>query len=253
MARLVNLTADDLTRHIFRTVKWAHLLDLIENNRLVLVRPTQWQDPFESLMLRQAQLHDAPESSSRVLRWFGGDLFASCWTWNPETDFAWRAYSAHCGDAVIVKSTVGKLQLALQEWAGPHAYRDCAIGEVMYRPAVELLSIVSSRGFQQTNESDDTVHTRALGLLMKRPEFQHEQEVRVIAECADESRLRRAGGDVLLDIPIDANNLIESISLDPRLEPAVCRGAKAAILSAGYKGGASQSSLYRLPWDEPAQ
>ena len=223
-----------------------HILDLISESRLVLVAPELWDDPYENLLHRHTTLEHDP-GSGFVMRWYGGDLFGSCWTWIPESDFAWRVYVPKGETGVIVETTVGKLLSAVAAWGGLYAARDCFVGEVQYLPGEEILATITSESFRRSNDSSDTAHMRALGLLLKRPEFEHEREVRVIVECADRQRRRELN---LVDIPVDPNDLLSGIKVDPRIEATVCEAVIRELRDAGYEGYIRQSVLYRLPWEK---
>jgi hypothetical protein len=181
-----------------------------------------------------------------VTRWYGGNLFGSCWTWTPESDFAWRVYVPKGKIGVIVESTVEKLLLAISAWGGLFAMRDCFVGEVQYLPGEKILDAIASESFQRSNLDSDTAHMRAIGLLLKRPEFEHESEVRAIIECSDGKRIRDSA---LVDVPIDPNNFISGLTIDPRIAGEDLKTTITKLREAGYEGNVRQSKLYRLPWE----
>jgi hypothetical protein len=146
---------------------------------------------------------------------------------------------------IIVESTVEKLLLAIHEWAGMFAMRDCFVGEVDYLPGKEVVNIITGEGFQRNNQSSDTAHIRATGLLLKRPEFEHEREVRAIVECADRRRIRDSS---LLDIPIEPSSFIDRVTIDPRIDRSDFETTVTRLRDVGYRGEVRQSGLYRLPW-----
>lgn len=241
---LLYLDNSALKRPIYRTLKLEYALDLISESRLVLVAPEEWDDPYENLMHKHAAHQHGPNTDV-AMRWYGSDLFGACWTWTPESDFAWRVYVPEGEVGVIVASTVEKLLSAIHQSEGIYAMRDCFVGEVRYLPGEEIVDIITGEGFQRNNSSSDTAHIRATGLLLKRPEFEHECEVRAIIECADRTRIR---DNSFLDIPIEPNRFIDRLTVDPRIDREDFESTVARLRDAGYTGGIDQSELYRLPW-----
>jgi len=244
--RLLYIDSHAVQRQVCRMFQLEHALDLLSQGRLVLVAPRLWDDPYENLLHKHFKSqHDV--ATGPASRWRGGNLFGSCWTWTPESDFAWRVYVPEGKIGVIVESTVEKLLIAINDWGGLFAMRDCFVGEVQYLPGEEILSTITGESFQRSNLGSDTAHMRAIGLLLKRPEFAHEREVRAIVECSDRERIRDSA---LVDVPIDPNIFVDSLTIDPRIGGKNFETTKTELHEAGYTGSIRQSKLYRLPWEE---
>jgi hypothetical protein len=243
--RLLYIKDHAVQRSVYRTFQLEHALDLISRCRLVLVAPRRWDDPYENLLHKHFR-NQYDVDTGPVSRWYGGNLFGSCWTWTPESDFAWRVYVPEGKIGVIVESTVEKLLIAINSWGGLFAMRDCFVGEVQYLSGEEILAAITSENFQLSNSSSDTAHMRAIGLLLKRPEFQHEHEVRAIVECSERERIRDS---VFVDVPIDPNEFIGELVIDPRIDGDNLETSVIRLRAAGYEGNIRQSKLYRLPWE----
>ena len=91
----------------------------------------------------------------------------------------------------------------------------------------------------------------ATTLLVKRPAFRHEREVRLIFTPAHEKD--KASSD-LFSYPIDPNELINQIMIDPRKTKQDANALKREIKSkTGFAGQIKRSLLYAPPptWTIP--
>ena len=242
MLHLLNLREDECTE-LYRVFSQDYLLELMVEHMLVLVRPAKWEDPFENFLL--THFESSSPGAEYTRRWHGGQLFAQCWTYLEESDAMWRIYSPD-RSGVKIKTSRSKLMRAISDVFGLYSMRDCFIGKVLYLPDTELAKTVTSKGFQRSNESSDTGHARALSLLMKRQEFSHEYEIRVI--CDAQSPMESISGD-LLRVPINVNEFIEELVLDPRLDDDEFDRKIKLYRALGYGGEITRSKLYRISDD----
>lgn len=147
------------------------VLEALGNSELVLVKPEQWDDPFENALL------SAPIkfSDGNVGGFRGKDfIYGQCWTLHRETDAMWRIYSSDTQRAKI-KSTPRKIYDALKASESKFSELRCFIGKVSYHSEKGLLSKFGSIDLLHSNGSG-----YAESLLYKRNEFSHEKEVRTI-------------------------------------------------------------------------
>ena len=82
-------------------------------------------------------------------------------------------------------------------------------------------------------------------LLVKRPAFKHEREVRLIFTPHDFHNFTND----LLRYPVEHNSLIDQIMLDPRMDKAEAGALKHRIRAAGFTGEIKRSLLYAPPPD----
>ena len=116
------------------------------------------------------------------------------------------------------------------------------IGKVRYVDAPQLGRWIR-RLVRNTDKPD--IALLAKTFLVKRPEFAHENEVRLLYFSSQE----RASQGLLHRHPFDCR-LIEEIQIDPRLTPQEAESAIAGIRKrTGYDGRMVQSPLYRAPED----
>jgi len=205
---------------VYRIVSIERLYELFENRENVLVSPSRWEDPFENFILK----------GQRVSRrgWFG-----QCWTRQRASDAMWRIYSSD-SRGIRLRSTPERLLTSL----GHSITRGRAfIGTVQYlakRPLMRFAQKAVTSG--TLGDAAEAART----LLVKRPAFRHESEVRFL--------YRGNITDELFKYPIDPHALIDQLMIDPRMSPAEYEATKAEIRRrAGYAGFIKRSLLYAPP------
>lgn len=239
--------------YIYRIMHIESLLEILNQKKLCLRQPAKWDDPFENYILKKCR-------NLRKLH-FPADIFGQCWTLHSETDAMWRIYAPD-KNGVKIKTTVQKLfsQLFLSGEVNQYPYLSCFVGKVRYVGSEEIknideriVEIVSGDGASRNIPIAQT-------LLMKRMEFAHEAEVRLIyidqydirETDTKKTGLGRAmaalltSDDEVFEFQLDPANLIEEIVLDPRMNDYTCAAYRNYIVSLGYEGPLYQSSLYKV-------
>jgi len=235
--------------HIYRIMHIETFLEILNKKRLFLRNPAKWDDPFENYILNKC-------SNLRKLH-FPADIYGQCWTLHSETDAMWRIYAPD-KNGIKIKTTAQKLfsQLYLSEEAGEYPYLSCFIGKVRYVNSNEIRNlderiaeIVSGPGASRNIPVAKT-------LLMKRPEFEHEAEVRLIYLDQHDLKEPKMGAglrallkshdDAAFEFAIDPINLIDEIVFDPRMNDYSCQAYENYIRALGYDGPLHQSSLYKV-------
>jgi hypothetical protein len=152
----------------------------------------------------------------------------------------WRIYSP-TRDGIKCKTTVRKLIRGIYNPKDPLASLKFFIGRVAYETEAELLKLFadSAKYIAILTDTSGTGPVRAL--LLKRKEFAHEQEVRLIYQHSEEDP-----DDVAL-FPIDPNDLFDELVFDPRMSVFSVKAFTNYISSLGYAKPIVQSRLYRLP------
>jgi hypothetical protein len=225
---------------LWRVFHLKHLLSFLQDGLLYFLRPQKWDDPFENVLLKQ-KYHQA--FTNNILN-FDTQLdrfFGQCWTnKREETDATWRIYAPD-KMGIRVRSSVERLHNSLapavQQLNG--ILRVCRVdyfdAEVIARNArlcMELKEALKD-------------HEMVISLLtVKRPEFSHEEEVRVLLEDIQQS-IPLAQDYVLLKV--DPFSLIEDLVVDPRIAPADFDRIRKEAIALGVRVSISHSDLYRLP------
>ncbi len=150
-----------------------------------------------------------------------------------------RIYS-HDKKSVRIRTTVRKLAESLGATLGDLKNIQCYIGKVEYLPNKRLMNFANTvfsgipqpRGFAKT-------------LLVKRPAFSHEKEIRLIYRDAYKKRDSK-----LFSYSIEPHDLFDQIMIDPRLtKDEACAVKSKIIASTKFTGSIKRSLLYAPPED----
>lgn len=232
---------DNLDQEIYRIFPLYRIEEMLSSQRLILVKPNVWDDPFENFLLNcTAVEEDGTEVGLSVMAasWFG-----LCWTLNVDSDAMWRIYSQK-KDGIRIKTTIRKLFNAAWEVNNTFSPLKYFIGKVSYHSREELEKFLKDTSFWSIasgGQNDGFAKT----LLMKRTEFEHENEVKILVNIAVTDNDQRIEGS-LYKISINTNNFIDEICIDPRLSNDEANVLKEKIKALGYAGTINQSELYKL-------
>jgi hypothetical protein len=165
----IRLTGKEYIYRIFSTKR---LFEMFEKRSNGLVRPKCWDDPFENFILNAVQKLPTGEVAHFL---FKDTVYGQCWSLHKETDAMWRIYSKE-KNGVKVKATVRNLFQSLYDVAGAFRELGVFIGKVSYRPESELLKQLTNTNFVVKSDGSGVAES----LLLKRTEFKHEREVRLV-------------------------------------------------------------------------
>jgi len=233
----INAVDLDLSEEIFRIFNFDYFLNDLKDNKLTLVRPHKWKDPFENFLLNSVgELEDGTLVDFENIR----DMYyGQCWSLKKECDGLWRNYKGNSEFAVKVKTTTLKLfELAYDINYSFHNL-SYFIGKVEYVTDNEIANFfkykVDFSNYQSGLEFAQT-------MLIKRNSFEYEGEVRLIV------RDKTKRNDDLLRIQIDINDLVDEIIFDPWIKPDLYEQKKNELIANGYTGNITRSSLYDKPF-----
>jgi len=237
----INLGYEQSSLPIYRIFPLKRFREIVANRVNTLVRPAKWDDPFENALLKaKIVLDDGSVGSAE----FKDDLYGQCWTTQIDSDAMWRIYSPD-KSGVRLRTTVGALLDSLVS-SCPQYHESgcfsCFIGRVEYCTQDEIISRFTDPEWAKTHVLDTTGCGQASALLLKRPEFAHEKEIRLIYFANEQNR---TGSDVY-SYPIDPQALFDEVAFDPRWDAAEFDVAKVEAEKAGFDN-VVQSPLYRLP------
>jgi len=152
----------------------------------------------------------------------------------------WRIYSRE-EDGVRVSTTIRRLFSAIYDDKDQFATLKYFVGEVEYKERAEIEDFLRRTPFMSLAFGGQA-GPFARTLCIKRPEFSHEAEVRLLVQHLEPTD----PGDVL-NVPFDyAKVLDDEVALDPRLEPAQFEAVKKELLGAGCTLKITQSDLYKI-------
>lgn len=232
----LNFEADAKDRFVYRITSVERLKELFSSRSNTLVKPKLWDDPFENFILRSK----VRLKSGEMIKYnYHESVYGQCWTFHKESDAMWRIY-APGKDGVRLRSTITALALQFESAHPEHTDGRCCVGRVRY---------LSPRRMKRVAEStfDDYgigVSNLFESLLVKRPAFAHERELRLIYFELDDSK----PGEDTYSYAVDPHAMVNEIMLDPRLPLDAVKLKKAEIRSAtGFRGPIKRSFLYSPP------
>jgi len=223
---------------IYRITSVPHLLALFEKKQNVLVKPKKWEDPFENFILRSKVRLETGELATLA---FHDQLYGQCWTLHSASDAMWRIYSPNA-DAVRIRTTVRKLAESLSQSCGEWDHIEAFIGKVKYLPNKPLIRYAKSvfKGGAEALSSRLFAQT----LLVKRPAFKHEREVRLLFFPRDIASAK----DDLYSYSVDPHALIDQILIDPRIsQNKACALRDQIRETTVFSGPIKRSLLYAAP------
>lgn len=235
---IINLKGIDLDTPIYRVYRFEYLMDIFYFNSDVLVKPEKWDDPFENLVFQQqAKLPNGESVSIEPIR---NRFFGQCWTLNQEeSDAQWRIYSSD-KKGVRVKSTLRKLFDNFYNSTNSFADVSFYIGKVLYKTASCIKEELESENFLSKILSDYSGKSMVETLLIKRKEFEHENEVRLIYFSLDSISHNYS-------YPFNPNSVLEELLFDPRLDFEEFEMKKGKIKKIGCTIPIFKSELYQIP------
>lgn len=221
--------------NIYRIFKIERLMEVFESNKLCLVNPLKWDDPFDNFLFScKIKMNGELVGLEGIFDKFYGQ----CWTTKKESDAMWRIYSTE-KTGVKVKTTVERLFDAVYDNENEFADRHYYIGRVNYQEESEIVEF-----FRRINGldfvRDITFKCQTSSLFLKRMEFEHEEEVRLIYRDPD-----KVNSVVCFDI--NPHELFDEIVFDPRMDEKSFSEYKSKLERLGFKNDIYQSSLYKLP------
>ncbi|WP_130536984.1 DUF2971 domain-containing protein [Thiomicrorhabdus indica] len=230
----LNLKDSELDQYIYRIISLDRLNQLFNEKVNVLVSPELWDDPFENFIMKSNVRFDDGTIANID---FSDDYYGQCWTLHKASDAMWRIYS-NDKKSVRIRTTVRKLAESLSSTLGELKNVQSYIGKVEYLPNKGLMAFANTvlTGLPQPTSFAKT-------LLVKRPAFRHEKEVRLIYMDKDKKIDSK-----LFSYSIDPHELVDQIMIDPRLTKSEANEVKKQIISSTkFQGTIKRSLLYDLP------
>ncbi|MBN9654709.1 DUF2971 domain-containing protein [Halobacillus sp. GSS1] len=233
---------------VYRVFSLERFLQLLHTNKLVLVKPKLWEDPYENFFLNsKGVLPDGIEVTFEPMR---EQYYGQCWTLESECDGLWKTYSPnHTG--IKVKSTVSKLMNALYDVNNPYHQLSYFIGKVHYVSNERISDLFNNITPLLSSGNELSIPNT---LLTKREAFKYENEVRLLfkAPIEDEidSSMVRNKWNIKKDIfsiNVDPNEILEEVTFHPRMSRDLFCSLKEVINTLGFNGKVSKSSLYDKP------
>lgn len=218
---------------IYRVVSVESFFEMIEEKRLVLVRPWKWEDPFEDLLSRTIVTNKAGD---RIRLAVTGDFFGQCWTLKEESNGIWRNY-ASLTSGVRIQTTVKKLLEVIYDVNDDMSKLSSFIGKVRYKTDSEIKRSINDIIEQMLMDSSGKGIAKTL--LIKRKEFDYEEEVRVL--FSDKNKRNQN----IVSFTIDPLSLIDSVLFAPKTSEYLFRIFEQTLAKGGFpQDKVTKSKLY---------
>lgn len=222
-------------KRVYRIFSWKWLVTLFQKKEMGLLRASEWGDPFENFFLKcKVRCSDGRIATLEQIEksWYG-----QCWTTAADSDAMWRIYSRD-KDGVRLCTTIERLFATIwdenDEFNGLNNY----VGKVHYYKRSAIEQFMKSTAFWDIASGGHTEKFAAL-LCVKRTEFRHEKEVRVLRH--DQSACSK-----VVTIGLEPNKIFDDVVLDPRLDADEFDCQKKLLENAGCILPIRQSQLYKV-------
>lgn len=239
MRNYLNLKEVELDEHIYRIMPEAYVRAMFANRENVLTRPRMWKDGFENFLRTR---DDFEEPSPHAIR---NQFVGQCWTWKSLSEAMWGIYAADTKCRFLrIRTTPRRLLDSLIDAHPSHEAR-CFIGRVFYRREGDLKQFLLDHG-----KAEMSAETFAKSLLLKRRQFRHEAEVRLLFLSQQHKY-----DDGLYRYAFDPHRVITQIMADPNRNRRDWLAERAELKTAtGFKGEIKRSKIYDPPeWPLPAR
>ena len=229
--RLIEDITDSITLDtpIYRIDTLDHFKDALRTNELYLANPCNWDDPWESFVLRgKAGLRDGTRIDISAMK---DSFFAQCWSRTPECEGIWKsryyapsnalhknddphASNESHGRLVKIKTTVRLLMREVYKIDDTNGHVKFCIGAVRYKNSHDI-DIMHEKSFQDPSVSCQTRESLN-SLLTKRIGYKYENEVRLIYHENFERKFTNGKFRDFMRLPdVDFRRFACEIEVDP--------------------------------------
>ncbi len=229
---LRNITVDDLSKNIYRIIPIDHLELMLAHSTLALAKTSSWEDVYENFFFKEKFFLNGDQVRMEHLSQM---IYGQCWSLFKDSDAMWRIYSQD-KKSVRIQTTIGKLFDSVYE--NDNCMASTYIGLVNYKTKKEL----EQWAMQNSPISKSDLSKVAVeSFFIKRNNFSHEREVRVIYQPGTGTD----SSQPLKLYPIDTNDFLEKVTFDPRADDSFIDGAMQMISRYNYpRNRVYKSSLY---------
>jgi len=243
---MFDIEADAL---IYRVFPIDRLLEVFRIGKLTLTKPASWGDPFENFLFQAPVI--GPEGDVSSLEKLRERYYGQCWTMKEESNWMWRIYAPD-KDGAKVRTTAKNLFNYFYDINNPSHYLSFFIGKVDYYQESEIRVAFVQEGVGLYWITDTSNRRGVQTLLIKRKEFDYEEEVRLVFVAQEYGNAGKAAAtwditNPLCQFPVTPNELFEEIVLDPRMPKWHYQHYRDELRRLGYAKKIEQSSLYEPP------
>ncbi len=224
---------------IYRFISLDDFFEIIINKKLTLVRTSLWDDVYENFLLK------LPIKDGTNLTEYIDGMYGQCWTRTKESDALWRIYSPGT-KSVRIRTTLKSLLISILKSKDYSLLTNIGFsaGIVSYHN-IEYLKSISSN-IDLVNLIGNATGIMLRSLFLKREEFAHEQEVRIIFRETVSEDYSECKKQIIKQFQIEPNALVAEVTFDPRCTERFYTIYSQAIRLCGFLGLINKSELYLL-------
>lgn len=224
--------------YVYRFLPLRYFLSMLKRGALYLPRVRKWEDPYELFLFKQTVIDSKGNEVNMLVE--ADRIYGQCWTAKRDSDAMWRIYSPD-KMSVRIKTTIEEIEKMKSQNIGNGILPDS--NPITYKSKTEINNEIKSLTY-----SSLTTNILRNSLFIKRNEFDHEKEYRIIAWLTDfdEKGKYIANTPEYVELPFQ-DGFIKEVFLDPRLSDDEVAMLKNAIsIRMGANCPVSQSTLYKF-------
>ena len=239
---IIRILPTELDTPIYRVFTKHWLFEALKDSKNTLVKPKLWDDPFENFIFNSvAHTKSGTGVHFSTIR---ENYYGQCWTLSSEeSDALWRIYSPN-KDGFRIKSTIRKLFDTFYDTKHKWAMLAFFVGKIDYQKEIDIRRFFENPDNLEQFVFDTSGNGQVETLLIKRMEFKHENELRLIFSA------HKDWYDISIDtydFPIDINLHYEEILADPRMDNGDYNNVVRELKNLGYVNSIEKSNLYQIP------
>lgn len=225
---------------IYRYLTFERLVEILIQKKVTLFKTKTWEDPYENFLYKaKIKVGGIYTSINESL-----DLtYGQCWTLKNETDAMWRIYSPD-KQTMKIKTRITKLASISRNEANYQIFSTThrIIDTVKYYSKKRIVDLINEHYLNGLTNMGNPLQS----LFIKRVEFRHEQEVRLIIQknAQIEESIKKSIYPNFISLIVEPNDFIEEIILDPRLNRNQAELYSEILKSLGYRNNIRKSKLY---------
>ncbi|MBO7585589.1 MAG: DUF2971 domain-containing protein [Bacteroidales bacterium] len=217
---------------LYKYMPLENTLNTLKNKTIWLADPKTWEDPFEKRFL------NAKYKNSKGVEMvfpYSGKTFATCLTRNPSSEAQWNVYSRN-EIGIKFKISTKVLLEQLNKFSQNHPKYKVYFGKVEYHKREEIeqtqlskLTFEAERKGVKINKSLQNKDFCARLFLLKRRDFEYEDEVRIIVF----KDIKNTAAGISFDYTCSNSMIFPQLTISPRVKNNVENMLKEYLIQFG--------------------
>lgn len=218
---------------MYKYIPLKYVLNMLETGKFRFDNIKKWEDVYENFVDKE----EICLLNSKRDKMYGRACYGQSWTEQEESDAMWRIYSP-AKNAVRVKTVYPLIYNVSGEWNDNHKDNPIipTIDRVFYADEDEINKWLVSK---TPMNHWAFIELQCESLFIKRREFEHEKEVRVILSTYNKEEKE------YVEVDFDPNKVFRDIVIDPRVTDEEFAQQRDRLVEHGYNGDKiRKSTLY---------